>query len=393
MTALALAAGALAIAGLVPATILLAQVCAASLGARERSGPHRGVRPDVVVLVPAHDEATVIAATLRALLPQLAARDRLLVVADNCSDDTAELARREGAAVLERRNLQLRGKIHALEFGLRALQADPPAVVIVVDADCVVEADCIGTLARECGRTQRPVQGRNLMRAPPGAPLRTRIAAFAWILKNWIRPLGMRRLGLPCVLTGTGMAIPWNLTNRLYGTGAAIAEDYKASIDMALAGAPAVFCPHAGTHSAFPVKRTALSSQRTRWEHGHLDLILRAVPRLLLAAARRRDPGLFGLALELAVPPLALVALVVAAALLLGVLAAYFSATTRPLGIAAAAAGALCASVAIAWTGWGRGTLSFASLALAPLYALSKIPLYARFLTRRQKDWVKTERD
>jgi hypothetical protein len=124
-----------------------------------------------------------------------------------------------------------------------------------------------------------------------------------------------------------------------------------------------------------------------------MELILKEAPRLLLAAVRRRDVRLFGLAADLAVPPLALVALLIAVAFLFGLSTSVLEAIHWPLGVTAVSACLLVVAVVLAWRGWGRGSLSLASLLLAPAYGLSKIPLYARFLTRRQKDWIKTERD
>src|SRR5262249_28274109 len=141
--------------------------------------------------------------------PQLAPGDRVLVVADNCADDTAAVAAAAGAEVVQRRDPMCRGKGYALDFGVRHLAQDPPDVVIVVDADCAVAPGALARLASECSAGGRPVQALYLMHAPPGAGLRTRIAAFAWIVKNKVRPLGGQRAGWPCLLMGTGMAFGW----------------------------------------------------------------------------------------------------------------------------------------------------------------------------------------
>ena len=93
------------------------------------------------MLIPAHNEASGIAATLRAITPQLRS-DACLVVADNCSDDAPRPSPVElGAEVIVREDTaQLRGKGYALEYGVRHLAADAPEVVIIIDADCVIGA-------------------------------------------------------------------------------------------------------------------------------------------------------------------------------------------------------------------------------------------------------------
>ena len=186
---------------LVPTTLLLLQMLAAwPRGAAEPTAPSTSPRPKLAVLMPAHNEAAGIVVAIEAVLRQLVAGDRLLVVADNCSDTTAQVAAAAGAEVVERRDTQHRGKGYALDHGVRFLQADPPALVIVVDADCEVQAGSLDRLVHACALASRPVQALYLMQAPPGAGFKTRVAEFAWAVKNHARPLGGLRLGMPCQL-------------------------------------------------------------------------------------------------------------------------------------------------------------------------------------------------
>ncbi len=129
--------GALALLLSIPILVLLTEVVAAiRLPQRSARGPSNSARPRVSVLVPAHNESARIVPTLTDVLAQMGPGDRLLVVADNCSDDTASAARAAGAEVIERHDETNIGKGHALDFGIRHLSAAPPEVVIVVDADC-----------------------------------------------------------------------------------------------------------------------------------------------------------------------------------------------------------------------------------------------------------------
>lgn len=384
--------GAFALLLLVPVLVLFAQVLMALPAYRPAPLP-QGRRPTLCLLVPAHNEAAVIAGTLRSIAPQLAAGDRLLVVADNCSDETAVLARGLGAEVIERRDIERRGKGYALDFGMRHLREQPAEVVIIVDADCQVRPGTINRLVRTCGQAMRPVQALYPMSSPAGAGPTTRIAEFAWLVKNQVRPLGQRRLGLPCQLMGTGMAFPWALLSQARLGNAHIAEDLKLGIDLAVAGFPAIFCPEARVTSSFPGGKQAVASQRTRWEHGHLSTILQEFPRLLVKAVAKGDIRLLGLALDLAVPPLALLAIllsVVCAGALAGL---GLGLPAWPLQLALLASGLLLTAVLLAWHGWGRQVISFADLLRVPFYVLAKVPLYLKFWTRRQKAWVRTERD
>ena len=102
------------------------------------------------------------------------ADDRVLVVADNCDDHTAELARRAGAEVFVRIDPDHRGKGYAMQFGLQALRANPPDVIVVIDADCLTETDAIDTLARvrlahaEAGAVAKPYRSQSRRGAYPG---------------------------------------------------------------------------------------------------------------------------------------------------------------------------------------------------------------------------------
>ena len=263
---------------------------------------------------------------------------------------------------------------------------------MIVDADCQVGDGAIDLLAKKSALAGRPVQALYLMHAPAGAGLKQRIAEFAWIVKNQVRPLGFQRLGWPCQLMGTGMAFPWAMAVTMPLANANIVEDMKLGIELALAGTPPLFCPEAVVTSEFPVAAAAVASQRTRWEHGHLSMIVQELPPLLGQALRQGDGQALGLALDLAVPPLALLAMAVLGVVALAGGLAALGGAAWPLQLAALDLALFAAAVLLAWLGWGRRVVSLADLASVPFYVLAKIPLYLKFWTRRQKEWVRTER-
>jgi len=391
-------AGLLAVVLLVPAVVLFVQV-ASALGMKSTGaatlveGTTALARLPVAVLVPAHDEAEGIGATLESVLPQIAKGDRVLVVADNCSDATADVARAAGAEVVERVDPDRRGKGHALDFGVRALAANPPAVVILVDADCHVEPGAISRLALACAESRSPVQALYTMRAPPDAGLRQRIAAFAWIVRNQVRPLGLSRWRLPCQLMGTGMAFPWPLLRDAPLASSHLVEDMKLGIDLAIAGTPPRFCPQARVTSTFPADAEGAASQRTRWEHGHLSMIGTAAPRLLWAGIRRGRLELVALALDLCVPPLAAWVLALVGVTVAGAALSACGGAGLPLAVALVALCLVLAAIAMARAAYAQDLVSWGDLLAVPAYVVAKLPLYARFLRRRQVDWVRTRRD
>jgi cellulose synthase/poly-beta-1,6-N-acetylglucosamine synthase-like glycosyltransferase len=375
---------------MLPVVVLLAQVLAAI--ALPKSAPitrKSGAVPSIAVIIPAHNESLVIAKTIQPILLQLTGKDQLLVVADNCTDDTASIARNLGANVVERFNTELRGKGYALDYGIQHLKEKPPQVLMIVDADCSISPDFIQVLAQYCVQMQRPIQTLDLMLAPANPSLKMRIAEFAWVVKNKVRPLGFKALGLPCQLMGTGMAFLWSDITLMSLANGHIAEDMKLGIDFCRMNKSAVFLPNILVTSLFPQGEQAGNTQRARWEHGHLSTILSEAPSLLLEAIKTGNLQMFGLACDLIVPPLAVLCLLCGAVFLLSALAAVQLAFI----LSSILLIALAAAVLLAWLFFGRQIISFKQLCYAPIYALVKIPLYIKFFFNRQVEWVRAKRD
>lgn len=377
----------------IPTFVLLVEVVLGVIG-REALPPPRGQRRRLAVVVPAHNEATTIALALRSIRSQLLGGDRVLVVADNCTDSTAMVAEAEGAEVVVRVDPARRGKGYALDFGVRYLEKDAPEIVVIVDADCVVTENTIDRLARSCSDTSRPVQALYLMRAAQTGDSKVRIAEFAYVVKNLVRPLGLHRLGLPCQLMGTGMAFEWSCISGIDLATGHIVEDLKLGIDLALRGLPPVFCPDALVLSDFPSSAEGMRGQRTRWEHGHLGVIITDGPRLLRKALTLPlNTGLLAMAFDLCVPPLALLILQIFSIWILGLILYAFTRISMPLEIASATAAMATLAVVMSWSRHGRQIISLGGLLLSIPYVASKIHIYAKFLVARQLDWVRSKRD
>ena len=377
---------------LIPVAVLLVQAIYAYRGV-QTTAIDIGRRPSVVVLVPAHNEAQGIADTIASIREQLREDDRMLVIADNCSDETAALALAAGAPVLERHNMEERGKGYALDFGVRQLTLSPPEVVIVIDADCKMTPGSITRLACLAVSAQRPVQALDLMRAPQRAGLKTRIAEFAWIVKNKVRPLGFHHLGLPCQLMGTGMAFPWALIANASLANGHLAEDMKLGIEMARTGAAPLFCPEACVISYFPIGEEATRMQRTRWEHGHMGRLISEGWRMPVQGSVRRNRVLLAMALDMCVPPLALLTLISLATFVITLLNYAVFLFMVPLLLSTVILSALSLAILLSWQRFGQDVLSLRDLFSALGYAFWKVPLYMKFFVNRQLEWVRAKRD
>jgi cellulose synthase/poly-beta-1,6-N-acetylglucosamine synthase-like glycosyltransferase len=378
---------------LIPIAVFCAECFASVLLCRRRRSPLDDSYPRTVVLIPAHDEEAVIGETLTQLARTLRPSDRVLVVADNCTDDTAAIARRCGAEVLQRTDAENRGKPFALQYGLDHLAAHPPGVVVFLDADCRVNDETVKRLSDAAARTNSPVQGLNLCRSTASGGGLGAISELGFRFKNLVRPLGPSRLGLPCHLTGTGMAIPWQVLRPVSFTPNHLAEDMQLGIELAFRGTPARFCPDAEVSSPLPGGRSAFLTQRTRWEQGHLRTMLTQLPRLLWLGLLRGRCSLLFVAADLTVPPLALLVAVWVAASFVTSAAGLLGASWLPAILLAAAGCVLTSAVLAGWFVFCRRQVSLRSLLAVPWYVLRKLPIYARFFCGRgQKEWVRTAR-
>ena len=352
-----------------------------------------GTTPKFAVLIPAHNEQAVIEKTLQTLLQTIPPGNRVVVVADNCTDNTAAIARECGAKVLERSSATHRGKGYALDFGLAYLAGSQPEVVVFLDADCRVDEHTATRLAAAAQLTGCPIQGLNLCDPDPRAGALQAVSGLAFRFKNLVRPLGLTKLAGMTHLTGTGMALPWALVNRAQVASSNVVEDMQLGIDLAVSGYRTKFLPTARVNSPLPQQQAAARTQRTRWEHGHLRTLLTQVPRLLARAIRTFRCDLLLLAIDLSIPPLSLLVMGTTAFCLFATIAWLLGASIIPAVIALSAVLGIGSCVLVGWAVHCRQQIPLQALLLAPLYALLKAPLYLAFLWKRQQQWIRTARD
>lgn len=388
---LSLVAWTLAFAAALPLLWFTLEVTVGLMGAGRAAQPAGGQR--VAVLIPAHDEAAGIGATLDALRAVAPANTRVLVVADNCSDDTAAVARAHGAEVAERCDATARGKGYALAFGRDRLAEGPPLdAVIVLDADCRLAPGSVEALAAACtDGSGRPAQSINLIAPDPDASPMTQISGFAMLVKNLYRSRGMQRMGGAALLTGTGMAFPWPVFATASLASGSLVEDLGLGIALTRAGHAPRLIEAAGVSSAPPPDSVALV-QRTRWEHGFLETVRRSALPLLGSGLRRGALAEVLLALHLSVPPLALLLIATSGVLFATGLLHLAGASAGPVATVAVALGTTLMVTLIAWLHGGRPWLRPGALLRAPLYVLWKLPIYLGFLRRRETEWRRTPR-
>lgn len=344
------------------------------------------------ILVPAHNEALSIAATVAALR-QAAPNCRILVVADNCTDDTADLARSAGAEAVTRQSLTHKGKGFALACGRDYLAKAPPDAVIIIDADCRLSPGSADILIARAVQGNQPVQGVNLLVAGATASPLASISNFAMLIKNLVRARGLERLGGGTLLFGTGMAFPWKLFATLDLATSHAVEDLQLGLSLAKQGVWVGFEDRALVTS--PAASVADSrGQRSRWEHGFLQTALRNGVPMLSSGIFMGSRHLLFIGIHMLVPPLAmLIVISVMALLITSILLWAGSGSIQPVLFLLGSLILLTIALLAAWWKEGRKVISGRELLMIPFYVLWKLPIYVRFFTARQTGWNRTQRD
>lgn len=372
-----------------PGTVELILLTSAAATAESRRAPNRthdaaGLR----IVIPAHNEEETIGATLEHVLGRLpeplSPRD-VLVVADNCNDATAQVARAAGVRVIERHVKTRRGKGHALDEAFTQLLAHDAEAerFVVLDADARLGPGTLAALLAAFDDGAPAVQA-NYRVAEPDRDARSGLLNLAWGCFNHVRPLGRSRLGLSAGILGNGFGLTRDTLALVPYRAGSVVEDLEYHLRLVDAGLSVRYVPEARVLAAAAPTDSAAATQRVRWEGGRLRMIVEHLPRLVGAVARGKlrfvEP-----ALELALLPLALHACLVG----LGLLGGGWLSFASLVGVIAIGAHVLAG----AFLG-GRGTRDLEALAHAPAYVARKLALLPSIVkgSSKRADWKRTER-
>lgn len=349
------------------------------------------------LVVPAHDEARGIASTVHSLLAvdYPAALRRVLVVADNCSDATAALAREAGALVLERTDAAHRGKGYALAHAFERCLADGWAdAVVVVDADTVVSKNLLVAFSARLAAGEVAVQAYYGVRNP-NASWRTRLLRIALAMFHQVRSLARERLGVSCGLRGNGMCFAAPLLREVPHDAFSLVEDLEYGVRLGRAGHRVAYAWEAEVLGEMVSGEQGSRSQRARWEHGRAQLAKALGWPLLREGLRRRSALLVDLAMDVLLPPLSRVVVAAAGgALASAVLVATTGVGLLPSSLYGLALTCLAIYVFAGWWHSGTGARGLLDLALAPGYVAWKLTLLVKErTTKRPAEWVRTTRE
>ena len=348
------------------------------------------------ILVPSHNEEAGIVRTVENLLQQDWPRElfRIIVVADNCTDSTAPLAKNAGAVVWERRSETERGKGYALEFAFqKSLEEGFSNAVVVVDADSLLSKNALKAFAARIELGAMAIQAHYGV-LEVHSTWRTRLMRIAFATFHGVRSLARERLGLSCGLRGNGMCFTSKLIREIPHRAHSVVEDLEYGILLGSAGHRVFYAADVEVLGEMTGNEKASRTQRQRWEGGRLALMKTFGLPLLWRGIRERKPLLMDLALDVLVPPLSWLVLGstlgLALALLLSFLCGYWLDAVFVFGV-----GFFCLLVYV-FRGWqlsGAGLRGLLDLACAPWFVFWKLALLLTGKNKPPQTWVRTQRE
>ena len=245
-----------------------------------------------LILVPAHNEAEHLLPTLRSLMRLDYPRElfQVTVIADNCTDNTAQIAQQEGCEVWKRSDAARCGKGHALEWALaQSLIASFDAVVII-DADTRVSSNLLKAFAGEIQSQRIPLQARVDFEFPADSPHWLSLASTATQRAEEKYVTASRsQMRLYQGLQGTGFCIPVRILQFVPWSANSICEDLEYGFQLAAKGIAIRFVQDASVTSFMTGRLNYASKQRERWARGTYGLIAKLLPFQILHGIRRAD--------------------------------------------------------------------------------------------------------
>jgi len=350
------------------------------------------------LIVPAHNEEKIIGKTIYSLSGLVYPKNKysIFVVADNCTDNTAELARSLGAIVLERTNKKEKGKGYALRWAFDKISRYKEAydAVLVVDADSLISGNYLEVMNYYLDRGSRVIQSSDLVLPEPGnwSIEATRIG---FLLHNYVKPLGRKVLNFNMGLRGNGMCFATDVLKEVPWKAWSLTEDLEYGLILMLHGIKIDFAPEATVLAQMPVEAKNAESQRSRWELGRFQIIRMYTGKFLGKALKKRSASFFDVFIDLITPPfvnmmmLVLISLTAVFGLWLlgfaGGLHLILWGLLAVLGLAYFFTGMYVA---------GADKDLYKSLFRLPVYIIWKIKVYVKAYKKgKEVNWVRTERD
>lgn len=350
------------------------------------------------IVLPAHDEAKILSKTLYSLFGLVYHKNLydVIVVADNCNDKTAQIARDMGAIVLERDEPEKRGKGYALRWGFeKILKGDEEYdAVIVFDSDSLVSGNYLDVMNYYLDNGSKVIQSSDLVLPQPGV-WSSETTRIGFLLYNLVKPLGRKTLGFSMGLRGNGMCFKTEVLRDIPWQALSLTEDVEYGLLLQLEGLKIDFTPEAVVWAQMPNNPENAESQRKRWEIGRYPIIKKYAPQLLKAAFKKRSLSYIDSFINLITPPLVNTLLIVTLISTLNFLAwaiGWLPIMYFWLWVSVAVMGAMHLFIGLYAANADREV--YKSLIYIPVYVFWKIKVYLKAIVSNGKQqWIRTTRE
>jgi cellulose synthase/poly-beta-1,6-N-acetylglucosamine synthase-like glycosyltransferase len=350
------------------------------------------------ILVPAYNEEKVISKTLYSLFSIIYPRRLydLFVIADNCTDNTAKIAKNLGAIVLERENPVQRGKGYALRWGFDQILSSEKKydAIVVFDSDSLISGNFLEVMNYYLEEGKEVIQSSDLVIPQPGV-WSSEMIRIGFLLYNYVKPLGRKALGLQMGLRGNGMCFstdhlkkhPWEAWSRT--------EDLEYGLQLLMKGVVIYFAPEACVWAQMPVRAVNAESQRRRWEMGRQEIMRKYARQFFKETFRRRSLKFLDVLIDLTTPPFANIFLFVLVMIAVNTLLSYTTAMQTHFLILWSSLAIMGFLQLLAGLFAAKADKDlYKSLFYVPVYIFWKIKVYIKTLfIGKDGRWIRTTRD
>jgi len=244
------------------------------------------------ILVAAHNEEKVVGALLENLRHLNYPKElyEVFVIADNCTDKTAAIARSYGVQAFERHDPSRRGKGYAIEWMLRELWKLPRQfdAVVMFDADNLASPDYLLHMNNDLCAGHRVIQAYLDTKNPHDSWITSAYAISYWFC-NRLWQMSRTNLGLANYLGGTGMCFEAKLLREIGWGATSLVEDLEFTMRCVKRGIKPIFNYEAKVFDEKPLTFKASWKQRLRWMQGHFEVARRYFFPLLWQGIKERS--------------------------------------------------------------------------------------------------------
>jgi len=381
---------------LLPLGYLLLLAIGAIRSASTPETRHRSPSTRFMIIIPAHDESSVIRTTVSRLLAieYPVHLFSIHIIADHCSDNTAEAARQAGAVAHKRNEGPRTGKGAALSWLFqKILKKDQCDAVVIFDADTRVDSEFLRVMDWRLAQGDQVIQGQHVIRNPESGWF----PALTWamfLIDNRFQNLGRSNLGWSAKNMGDSICFRVDVLLQM-GWGEGLTEDYHLRHKLLLHDIRIAYEPAAIGYGEAPITWDRARAQRARWLRGTHDSSKQYVKQLILQGVKRRNLAMLDGALQARFPSYSTLSLLSLILLMIQVLMNYFIKQIFPLPLVGAWAAMVVTLLIYPWVGLAlerAPVRAYIAILIGPYFILWRtwLALTSRF-GRKQVTWIRTE--